>query len=201
MMKGEYALSDPLQSENLDNQQTDYGFYSDMCSDLSRAEFSKKLFQLREIVEAKPSNAAILCVIEDHKAPVACRSFQSIQEDTHEVQISIPGYRLVYEDGKHYAEYQVKLTIFDEEFVAWRKYEHFVTFATAFSTFQREIGSKDERLERIIGAWYAVVRHRPWFQISLNIGYYVSEMSLLNKFLNTTLYNSPHYELIVEFFC
>ena len=187
---------------NSDYQEADYGFYSEMRSDLSQRDSSKKLFQLKKVIEANPTNSTVLCVIEDHKAPVACRSFQSYHEDdTHEVQISIPGYRIVYEDGKHFAEYQVKLCIFDQEFVAWRKYEQFVTFATAFLIFQSENDLKDSRLERIIGAWNAVVRHRPWFQISINIGYYVLEMSLLNKFLNTTLYELPHYELIVEFFC
>lgn len=199
-MEDTSALSDSINSENY--QQADYGFYSEMRSDSAERYSSKQLFQLKKVIEAKPANATILCVIEDHKAPVACRSFQSYHDDdTHEVQISIPGYRIVYEDGKHYAEYQVKLCIFDQEFVAWRKYEHFVTFATAFLIFQRENDMKDSRLERIIGAWNAVLRHRPWFQISINIGYYVSEMSLLNKFLNTTLYELPHYELILEFFC
>eukprot|EP01035_Chromulina_nebulosa_P034938 gene34938-46938_t len=142
---------------NSDYQEADYGFYSEMRSDLSQRDSSKKIFQLKKVIEANPTNSTVLCVIEDHKAPVACRSFQSYHEDdTHEVQISIPGYRIVYEDGKHFAEYQVKLCIFDQEFVAWRKYEQFVTFATAFLIFQSENDLKDSRLERIIGAWNAV---------------------------------------------
>ena len=149
---------------------------------------------------AAQANSTILCVIEDSCAPVSCRCFEDgIYLTT--VQISVLGYRIAFGNGKHFAEYNVRLYIDDVEVTVWRSFEQFKTFAAAFSfCYERNNNIKDTRLGAIVGAWNLVLRNRPWFYSSFtDVSFHLSEMSLLNKFLNVVLFELPHYAVIEEF--
>lgn len=182
--------------------EADYGFYfeEDYNDSVEVIDNSRK--NIGSNIERNCDGMTILCIIEDYSAPIACRSFgYEMYRPSETVQTSVFGYRISYVDGEHFTEYQAKLIIGDVQTIVWRSFEQFKSFADAFSYCKERKNMKDERLDAITGAWSLVLRNRPWFLFSpVSVPFHLEEMSLLNKFLNIVLFESPHFSIIEEFF-
>mmetsp|Transcript_11690 Transcript_11690/g.16064 ORF Transcript_11690/g.16064 Transcript_11690/m.16064 type:complete len:202 (+) Transcript_11690:30-635(+) len=175
---------------------SDYGHYNDLAIDnQENLSTTSESFDVAE-------GTTILCVVENSKAPVACRSFEEkITHGTVSIRISVPGFRIICKRGEQLVEYKVKLRIQDKEFVAWRQYEHFQTLAEAFSIFNSIQHPKDQGLMKILSAWKEVVNNRPWFPTSLKMSFLLKELKLLEIFLEIALFEIPHFNLFEEFVC
>ena len=179
---------------------TDYGFYSNLSNDNEDNSLSTPIEQSCDDIGLEGTNVTVLCLIENSKAPVACRSFQEkISHDTISIRISIPGFRISCEGGEQYVEYKVNFRIQNKELVAWRQYKHFQTLAEAFSIFNSIQQPKDQGLLKILSAWKEVINNRPWFPMSLNMNFLLKELNLLEIFLETALFEVPHFNLFEEF--
>lgn len=151
---------------------------------------------------ASDSSKSVICSIEDHKAPLTCRSFDHINTKASlSVCIALAGFRIIHNGVSEEAEYKVKLIIDGREYITWKRYQDFQSLGhacTELSTWPTRTGVK-YALQQTVDAWKLVERNRPWFVKPNNVQYLLSESALLENFMKQLLFEIPCVQTLLEF--
>jgi hypothetical protein len=155
------------------------------------------------------SNLTVICEVEDKKAPMSCRTFETdIVGCAVTTSCTIEGLRLVQDDFGEDAEFKVRVCVGEREYIAWRRFGDFRAFGEACKQYSASMptyaynsggGGSGFVLTHTVAAWQAVVAHRPWFRRNLEISYLLEELSLYETFLRCVLFETPTIDLLLDF--
>jgi hypothetical protein len=152
--------------------------------------------------KAMTRDTSIFCIIENSKAPIACRSFERAHSSKNvSVYASIGGLRLVQEGYSEEAEYKFILIIDGREHISWKCFGDFRSLGEACMAYSQQYSCERRPvMKNTVAAWQEVVLNRPWWskpQVSLN--YLLAESRLLENFVKNLLFEVPCVQLLLEF--
>lgn len=190
-------------TKQLEDTVVDYGFYTEDDSEDFKINHHLPALTPYQVEGEKEDNLEkkILCIVQNGNAPLSCRSFGKLGQDDSliVIKISMPEFRIVSAENENFVEYKVQFSVEGHDIIAWRRYSEFEMFAEAFVTVSASQCPKDPNLLKIVHAWQEVVRNRPWFPMITNVFFLLGELSLLENFLQTALFELPHFSLFEEF--
>jgi hypothetical protein len=163
-------------------------------------------------------SSSVLCQYEDEKATLTCRSFETVEMNSKcTVSVALAGIRIVQEGlFREIAEYKLRITLENQEFITWKRYEDFSSLGEACSlhmknTKRNSSGSSGNNknnkqlkgrkcsLQNTVNAWNDVLDHRPWFSSPTGAEFLLEELDLLENFMKNFLFEIPCVEMLVEF--
>jgi hypothetical protein len=181
-------------------------------------------FSSHDDTEAEETNANVVFVFDNNRAPVSCRSFGSmINAKMTQVFLSIDGFRIVQDAGER-AEFKVRITVNNKDIVGWKRFSQFRELASALQEFssvevvstswtalfrpaaplsrllRRSEASID--LTESLVAWEKVLEGRFWgwsLSRTLSVEKLMRESQDLEAFLRNVLFEIPTPDIIVEF--
>jgi len=171
--------------------------YSSHYATSSQNSSSSKLMKMSSRSSSNDTlspDASVICLIEDSKAPLVCRSFDSVS-----VSVALGGLRIVQSNYSEVAEFKVKLNVDGREFVTWRRFNDFQTLGRACAEFSKKQQSRQNMLQNTVLAWQEVEKHRPWWVSPTNIQHLLQESVLIEAFMKNLLYEIPCVQMLLEF--
>jgi hypothetical protein len=223
-----------------ESDDSDYGLYEDMeetivikakTSALCKKESSSDLFRRHQEISKlknKDLSRMIVYTVKNSHAHTSCRSFEKTLESNSppvSVCISMTGVRIVQDSMGLHAEFHVKMSLGEEEFMAWKTFNDFKDIAKACSKFAgqdrryiwpafsffpfaieedrkprtRSYGRR--RLRKTLQAWEKVVTvksERNWFG-QISVASLMAESNALEEFLESLLFEIPDVDILLEF--
>jgi hypothetical protein len=149
-------------------------------------------------------DSSVICLIEDSKAPLVCRSFDTRTT----VCLSLGGLRIIH---RHHfleeAEYKITLKINNKVYTSWKTYEEFRCLGQACMAYYQhrstqqlhEMMTTSTLMTQTIDAWKIVENHRPWWFKPSGLKYFLEESMLLETFMKHLLFEVPCIQMILEF--
>lgn len=177
---------------SVDEQSRSYGIDSSQRSS-SSSRLSKSTSRSSSHTSL-PRDASVFCLIEDSKAPLVCRSFDSVS-----VSIAFGGLRIVQSSYSEVAEFKVKLNVDGREYITWRRYSDFQTLGQACAEFSKKHQARHNVLGNTVAAWEEVEKHRPWWVSPTSIQHLLQESTLIEAFMKNLLYEIPCVQMLLEF--
>lgn len=172
----------------------------------------------------KKSDQRIVFVFENNRAPVSCRSFESIDSPLRRTQmsVSIAGFRIIQDDSGEHAEFKIKTLINNTEVIGWKRFADFKELANAcqefssgnlpssWSTFFHRSPSyrlvrhypNSIDLRESLQAWDRVLESRFWgwtFSNNLSVQRLMEDSQNFESFLRNILFEIPSPEILIEF--
>ena len=175
----------------------------------------------------KETTKNIVFVFENNRAPVTCRSFESLSSSRiTQVCIAVEGFRIVQDEiNGEEAEFKIRLLMNSKEVSAWKSYKDFEVLALSLQEFSagecttsnswiamfRPAPQMARLLRRSEGsialtesliAWDKIVEQRLWgwaLARNLNVKFLMEQADLLSSFCRSILYEIPHPDVLVEF--
>lgn len=196
----DYGFYEECDNDNFSSPSTEMIIDEPSRSDSSTASKSPSVSRLSRNTSRSsshtslPRDASVICLIEDSKAPLVCRSFDSVS-----VSIALGGLRIVQSSYSEVAEFKVKLNVDGREYVTWRRYADFQTLGQACAEFSKKHHARHNILRNTVLAWREVEKHRPWWVSPTNIQHLLHESTLIEAFMKNLLYEIPCVQMLLEF--